>query len=132
MKGSAVRIRSSASPLVPGDDPVTVRVSRATTRRASDERIVQLESEYGDLLRAHGAWSDRPVIGTPVFTAPRAGPLARYAVVRSTLKRLQKATGLEHATPHTLRHGHASWSAVAGVRAAELAARVSHGVAAFT
>jgi integrase len=121
-----------ASPLA-GDDPVTVRVSRATTRSASGGgRIVHLKPEYGDLLRAHWASSDRPAIGTPVFTAPRAGPLAQDGVVRSTLKRLHKATGLEHVTRYTLRHSHASWSAGAGVHAPELAARMGHGDAVFS
>jgi integrase len=114
------------------DDVVVARIARATTKSASGERVIRLEAEYGDILRAHWVATGRPPIGSPVFAKPGGGPLARDGVVRSAFTRLQKATALERVTPHTLRHSHASWSAAAGVRAPELAARMGHGDPAFT
>ena len=113
-------------------DAATVTIARDTTKSDAGARTVGAEPEYVALLRRHKMATGRPEDGALVFANEQGEPLTRDGRVRSGLKRVTKAAGVEGTGFHVLRHSQGSWLSAAGESATDIAARLGHADAAFT
>lgn len=113
-------------------DPPRARITRATTKTNAGARAIPLERAYVAVLRRHRLASGRPAGGALVFADDDGKPLGRGGRVRSGLRRVFRAAGVEGFGPHVLRHSQGTWLGSAGVPAAALAARLGHTDPAFT
>ena len=113
-------------------DPPTVTIGREATKTDAGVRRIGLEAEYTAVLLRHRLATGRPADGRPVFADERGEPLTRDGRVRSGLRRVAKAAGLEGIGFHVLRHSEGSWLSSAGEPATDIAARLGHTDPAFT
>jgi integrase len=112
-------------------EPARIVVRRNTTKSEAGARVVHLDQEAADVLRAHFLASGRPGVGSPVFARTDGSPHRRHGAPRSALERIRAKVGVE-VTPHVLRHSHGTWAGAAGITPAIIAARLGHGDASFT
>jgi integrase len=112
--------------------PPRVVISRATTKTDAGARWIVLDPQTALILAQHHAAAPRAATGALVFARRDGERIERGGLVRSRLERIARAAGLEHVTPHVLRHTHATWGASAGVPITALAARLGHADPSFT
>jgi integrase len=106
--------------------PPCMTVARGNTKTDAGARIVPIEPAYAAILRRHRLAGGNPPDGVFVFADENGRPLSRHGRIRTGLRRVARAAGLEPLGPHVLRHSQGTWLASAGVPTPALAARLGH------
>ncbi len=109
----------------------TITIVRETTKSDAGARRLGIEPEFASILQAHRR-SSNGQLGDLLFSGRNGAPLTRSGGVRSSLRRVAAAAGLNGTSFHVLRHSQGSWLSAAGETPTDIAARLGHSDPAFT